>query len=103
MADANLEKELDSLKADMAGIRSEISSLLGSIKERGSAAAGGMRSQFETVDERVREQVDELMEEAWKLGKESMDTVEQHVEEHPFLTVAAAFGLGFLLSSLLRR
>jgi ElaB/YqjD/DUF883 family membrane-anchored ribosome-binding protein len=103
MASPNVEQQIDTLRSDIAGLRSQLSGVLEASKRRGSDAAAALRERIEGLDHRVVEQLEQVADDALRVGKESLEAVEHQIEEHPYLTVAAAFGLGFLLSALLRK
>ena len=51
----------------------------------------------------LREQVDKLAGEARAFKDAGVEEIRGTVAEHPFVSVAAAFGFGVLLASVLRR
>lgn len=77
--------EIEAIKADLAALRDDMSSLSRSLMERGTKKARAARK---AVEAQVAE---------------ATDTVEEFVQERPFTTLAVAFGAGALFAVLLRR
>lgn len=97
--------ELDAVKADLAQLRGDVSDLLQAVREqneqqvrdRATHARDEVQSAFqEGMDtlnrgyQRVRDQ-----------GERRVEDAEQMVGDHPFTSVVAAFGIGFVIAKLL--
>ena len=104
MADeSSLQQEIDALKADLSNLRSDISDLAGAMRDMGYSKAGEWRSAFEDeVDER-REDFRRAMGSARDRGRRAEADFERRVGEHPWGSLLAALGLGFLAAKLLGR
>jgi ElaB/YqjD/DUF883 family membrane-anchored ribosome-binding protein len=89
MADSDLSKEIETLRADVAKLRTDLSGIAVSLKDLGKG--------------RVKEELRKGMEGARDRGKKSVETVEQQIEQRPLLALLAAFGVGVVLGKILDR
>ena len=90
---ASVEQELEALRRELmqTPILEEAEAVAGATKEASSDSAGA-RADIEKVLRELREKF-----------AEATDDAEELIVAHPFASVAAAFGLGFLLASTLLR
>lgn len=91
-ADAQAHRDMDRLKADLESLRRDFSSLSGTLREvayaRGEQGAAVLRD----YADQARGQAQEYFAEA-----------ERTVVRNPLLSVAAAFGVGYLLARVMKR
>lgn len=103
----NLKKDLQSLREDMLELSKQVEGLA---SDTGGEMLNDVKANLarfgETVDDllanagtRGREAVDAVGE----MGSNAIDDVEDAVREHPFTALAIAVGVGFVLSSTMRR
>jgi len=101
--DSSLRDEVDALKSDLANLRSDISELTGALRDLGYAKAGEWRSSFEEeVDER-REDLRRAMNAARERGRKAEGDFERQVGEHPWSSLLAALGIGFIVAKVMDR
>lgn len=86
---ADLEKQLDALREDFAGI----AKLLKSMAE----------NRADGVADRARGAAEDLSHEASRRGREARDAVEDAARSHPLATLGIAVAVGFALGILTRR
>ncbi len=106
VAKRNLEDEFDMLKAELDTLRKGISSLVSSfgdaatdeVKTRGQRA----RAAVGRASDRAGEVWDDVANEVSRRGREGVDVVGQQIEERPFISILAAFGVGLLIGRLSR-
>jgi ElaB/YqjD/DUF883 family membrane-anchored ribosome-binding protein len=102
-----IQDDLQSLRDDVTHLSEQMQSLLG---DAGKDVMDDVMSRLG----RAKETVDALIEDAGSKGKEAaravvdlkenlVDEVETTVRERPITALAIAMGVGFLLSSTLRR
>jgi ElaB/YqjD/DUF883 family membrane-anchored ribosome-binding protein len=92
----NVGNELDSVKEDLAKLRSDIANLTQALKDVTS----------ETVHEQIgliRGRIDGIAEDAKSHGRETLDSLTDHIEEKPLASVLIAFGVGILIGRLFDR
>lgn len=83
MAARNYDEELDVLKADLSAVRKDIADLV-------TALGRDARERLGSAADNVK-----------KYGQQGADAAEHQITEHPFASVAVAFGAGLLLGRLL--
>jgi ElaB/YqjD/DUF883 family membrane-anchored ribosome-binding protein len=83
MATRNYEQELDLVKADLSALRDDIKGLVMSV----------------SLD--ARDRIGTVADKAKKYGKQGAVVAEHQITEHPFASVAVAFGAGLVLGRLL--
>ena len=96
MTTRNLESEFDVIKDDLVKLREDIANISAALKDATS----------ETVRERVgalRGRIDELTEDARTQGRQAVDDLTDHIEEHPLTSILVAFGVGVLLGRVFDR
>lgn len=96
--------ELDAVKADLKQLKTDMAALVSAMKESGNQrvadaedktleavheALASLNRRFESVKSKAGAQAQDVLNEA-----------EQTVTRHPLATVAAAFGIGFVLAKL---
>ncbi|MDT8321986.1 MAG: hypothetical protein RQ826_15820 [Xanthomonadales bacterium] len=105
MAENDVQRELKQLRADLSTLQSDMSALMGSLKERGSEKAAGMKSSVEDEIRHQREELRRLLNEARSSGRrvvgEAVEGIEGGVEQHPVSSLVTAFGLGFIVAKLM--
>ena len=89
---ADVSKEFDELKADVAALREDVSSLVGSIRDLAAERARSAGSRVNEVGHRARAR-----------ASLARDNLEHQIEERPFASVVTCFGIGFVLGMLLDR
>lgn len=82
IASSGLREDVDTLKADLMRIRDDMSLIADSLRTR------------------VRSQAHSTKESAQNRYQESVDSIEQCVQEKPLTTVLVAFAAGLLLGKL---
>jgi ElaB/YqjD/DUF883 family membrane-anchored ribosome-binding protein len=103
MADTSLEKELEALRADMAKLRSDLAGLADAVKDAGQRRVDGARESLADLAGALRDELKGAFDGARDKSRKSVETVEQTIEEKPFLSLLTAFGVGVLLAKLLDR
>lgn len=100
MADKDMQEELQTIKDDVAKLRSDIADLVGLLKDLGAEKVGEAKT---TVEEELRAQREKLrraLGSAKERGKRTADDIEETITQHPLSSLLAAFGVGFILAKL---
>lgn len=103
MAERDIHAEMETLKSEMAKLRTDFSGVIAAMKSAGKAEAEAVREGSSEFFSSMKDEIRHALEEARKKGKQSVEAVEKQVGEHPFLSLLAAFGAGFIIAKLLDR
>jgi ElaB/YqjD/DUF883 family membrane-anchored ribosome-binding protein len=95
----NLKKDLQSLRDDMLELSKQVEGMASNAGGEVLDEVKANLAKFGDTVARGREAVDAVGE----MGGNVVDTVEDAVREHPMTALAIAVGLGFVLSSTMRR
>lgn len=87
---------VESIQRELATIGADIASLGNTIGEVASSEAR------ETIRS-IRERLNQIASQAGGTGRANFEAMEQTIQHRPLLSVATAFGLGFILATLFRR
>ncbi|MBX3376126.1 MAG: DUF883 domain-containing protein [Phycisphaeraceae bacterium] len=100
---ADLRRDLDSIKSDIATLQSDLSAALKDLVSVSKSEAGEVKDRLET---QVRERLSKLSDKAEDLaqrGRRAMEGLEGAIEEKPLQSVGIALGIGVLIGVLLSR
>jgi len=101
MANQDLQKELDELKADIRKMRADLSSMHGTLKDEIKKLAGNTGEEIAATAEHAKDALKSRVKYAKRQGREALGEVEGLVADHPVGSLAAAFGLGFVVAKLM--
>jgi ElaB/YqjD/DUF883 family membrane-anchored ribosome-binding protein len=96
-----IRDELKALKEDFAKLHGDVAELVKAVRDTGGAKAHAARDSLEEELRRRRDRVRERLDEARATGRRKAAELEDEVTQHPFASLAAAFGVGFLLAKLM--
>jgi len=94
MANEEISNELKKLKSDIADLRSDVTSLVKTLKSAGIEKG---QQAYEEVYERARQ----AGESARDRAEDVYDAFGKEVESRPLASVLTAFGVGFVVGMLL--
>ena len=100
MTEKTRDKELDALKADIARLREEIAELVGGVKK--SAGIHAEQENPTPGEEGLGEWADLLhkFDSSRIQGEKVVRDLAAEVEQHPLVSIMAAFGLGYIIAKL---
>ena len=96
-----LNEEIQALKADLAALRSDVSEMANTMRDMGRGKANDWRS---SVQDEWNERRDEFMRAlgmARDRGQQAEEEFERNIGEHPWTSLATAFGVGFLIAKIM--
>lgn len=96
MATENITKELDQLRSDVADLKDDMASLVGTLKNAGIEQG---RQYYNKAYEKARSAGDSVRDKA----DEAYGAFGREVGERPLTSALAAFGTGFVVGMLLDR
>ncbi|MBI5443912.1 MAG: hypothetical protein HY900_22225 [Deltaproteobacteria bacterium] len=99
MAEHELEKEFEAVRADITKLRADLGGVTEALREMTKARAEGAREGLSSLAGTVREEVRRGLER----GRKSVETVEDRIEQQPVVSLLIAFGAGLLLGKVLDR
>jgi ElaB/YqjD/DUF883 family membrane-anchored ribosome-binding protein len=95
--------DLGDLRADIEKLRGDLSALAKHMKEfSGSAVAEAQRAGSDQIDV-LRTELERTAQQLKRQGEASVAEVEKTIQDRPLLSLAAAFGIGMLVTRLLER
>jgi hypothetical protein len=112
MTEKTQDKELEALKEDIARLREELSGLVAGAINAGGTQPGGNRPEEGhdasadkgTVDgEQERNMLTDLLhtfETSKFQGEKVLKNLATEVEQHPLISIMAAFGFGYIVAKL---
>lgn len=101
MADDALAKELETLKADIAKLRADVSDLTKVFKKVASEKTSDANAKLHDEVRQAREELQRRINQAREYGEQHVGEFENQVGEHPLGSILAAFGIGFIIAKLM--
>lgn len=96
-------KDIDELKAQISALKSDLSTLTGTVKDIGKSRAEAFKGAASDQANAWRDQGDAAVREAKMRGREAYSSAEASVRENPAMAVGIAAGVGFLTGLILSR
>ena len=96
MMEKTLDRELKELKSEIADLREDISKIIGTAK---NYAEHKVASEVHAGKDHIADYL-EKSHELWADVKEKFDEVTTKVEEHPFISIMIAFGVGYAIAKI---
>lgn len=101
MADNDLKKEMEQLRADLAALRSDVADLAKALKNAGVNKAESVKHSVEEEVDELRKAFREKLAEARSRGYDAKEKVDEQIASHPYSSLVTAFGVGFILAKML--
>lgn len=95
--------ELEDLKKDIEAIRAELNHFSEDVRDLTHSKWRDMSDETEKIADKVKARAEHAVSSSKKTLKSSVDDFETTVRARPMTSVAAAFGLGVLLSKLMEK
>ncbi|MFA9460936.1 DUF883 family protein [Thiohalorhabdus sp. Cl-TMA] len=96
-----LDEEIQALKADLAALRSDVSELASTMRDMGRDKANDWRSSMQDEWSERRDELMRALGVARDRGRQAEEDFERNVSEHPWTSLATAFGVGFLIAKIM--
>ncbi len=96
-------QELETLKADIAKLRSDLSDLAQKLVDVGVDEVGAVRETLAGQVQSVMDTMCQVLGDTREQGRKTIESVQQRVEERPYVILFVALAAGFLLIKLLER
>jgi ElaB/YqjD/DUF883 family membrane-anchored ribosome-binding protein len=96
MAERDLNKDVDAIKADLDALRKDLSNVLETIK-------GTAKNRAESEIDALQKRLNQIASDVQTSGRDSLRAVEGQIGDKPLVSVAVAFALGLMLGKLFDR
>ena len=96
MAERDLNKDVDAIKADLDALRKDLASVLATIKD-------GAKNRAESEIDALQKRLNEIAGDVQTTGRDGLRAVESQIEEKPLISVAIAFMVGMILGRVFDR
>ncbi|KPV40007.1 hypothetical protein AN478_07445 [Thiohalorhabdus denitrificans] len=96
----DLNEEIRALKDDLSSLRSDVSELAEAMREAGRDKASDWRSSVQDEWNERREELLHALGVARDRGRQAEEDLERSIGEHPWTSLVAAFGVGYLLAKI---
>jgi ElaB/YqjD/DUF883 family membrane-anchored ribosome-binding protein len=93
MAERDLNKDVDAIKADLEALRKDLASVLETIK-------GTAKSRAESELDALQKRLNQMASDVQASGRESLRAFEGQIGEKPLVSVAIAFAVGLMIGKL---
>jgi ElaB/YqjD/DUF883 family membrane-anchored ribosome-binding protein len=101
MADDQIRKEMDALKADITQLRQDIAGLTSAVHDVASDKVQKTRDDTREGIRNAWEELERKLDEVIDQGKSTMGDVQTRIGQHPTGSLLTAFGIGFVVAKLL--
>lgn len=101
MADHQLKNEIQSLKSALDGLRDDVSGIMDTLRRSGETHFDELQERVRDDVKRGRKSIRQQARKAREAGRHALDDVEENIGQHPYTTVATAFGIGFVVAKLI--
>ena len=91
-----LREDLEALRSDFSALRDDLKVFAG---DAGSVARAGAMS----AAERLKQSTKEAFDAAKAKSRQAKEQVQGQIEDHPFMAVGIAFGVGLLVGAVVAR
>jgi ElaB/YqjD/DUF883 family membrane-anchored ribosome-binding protein len=96
MADRDLNKDVDAIKADLDALRKDLSSVLQTIK-------GTAKTRADSEIEALQKRLNQIAGDVQTSGREGLRVVEEQISDKPLISLAISFLVGMVLGRLFDR
>lgn len=103
MAEHDLHKDFDALKKDFEQLRKDLKDLSKAGGDAANDVVDTARKKLEAEADKLMASLRDASGEAKKRGNQAVQEVEGYVEDRPFSSVIATFGIGFVIGWLIGR
>lgn len=99
---AELSESIEALKDDMRRFKDDIKSLLSDLGSAGKHSLNSAKQHLQETAARSAEGIGEKLKQARDCGAEKLETVEETLKAHPYMTAMVALGVGAALGRFFR-
>ncbi|GJM15098.1 MAG: hypothetical protein DHS20C13_04250 [Thermodesulfobacteriota bacterium] len=97
----DVSKDFEVLKADVAKLRSDLSSTTTKLIELGKDESGAAKEKAQLEAAKLLDELEGAIEESKNKGSRALESVEDRITEKPLLSLLIAFILGLFLGKII--
>ncbi|MFO8016205.1 MAG: hypothetical protein R6U32_03815 [Candidatus Woesearchaeota archaeon] len=103
MAKEESQNELETLKSDVAQLRTDLGELMDSFRQKGQEQVDETKSWATSEVDHLRKQLKQAYGKARQEGQDVYETAHHSLETHPLTSIGLAFGLGLLIGKIISK
>jgi ElaB/YqjD/DUF883 family membrane-anchored ribosome-binding protein len=101
--EAAYREEMDKLKKDIGKLQSDVSELVGLLKNSAADKGSDIKGKVSREAERIFDELMTKVDEGVSRGKHTVDEFGEQIGEHPVGTLFITFSLGYILAKIMER
>src|SRR5882724_9454155 len=94
-------KELETLKTDIARLRSDLLDLTEKLTDVGTDGACAAMEELEKQAKNLKKRLRKIVKDTRKMGKKAAETVQEQIEDRGLMSLIVASGAGLILGILI--
>lgn len=102
MAENENQSTMESFRQELGSLRSQIENMAKSIEEKRRELTSDMAEKIAREVEHARRKASERAHQVREAGASGLNEVESQVRQNPLISILIAFGLGWIVSCLIR-
>lgn len=102
MEEDNLDREVETLKEDIAKLSGDIADVLRVLQRLGAGKIDAARESLDGEAEKYGEDIRQAFQGAKARGESAAENLETEIALHPLRSVLVAFGVGYVVAKLMR-
>lgn len=102
MADNENQSTVDNLREELKNLRSQLEGMVKNIEEKRHEITADMSQKIAREVEHARRKAAERAHQLREAGQNGLGEVEAQVRQNPLVSLLIAFGLGWIISCLMR-
>ncbi|MGH7006197.1 MAG: DUF883 family protein [Alphaproteobacteria bacterium] len=101
MSQRRISEDESALREEFSQLRADIESLIGTVGRLADGAAGSLADGAKSTASAARRRAEHAFDTVVAAGRHTLDTADKTVQAHPYLSLAVAAGLGWLLGRVM--
>lgn len=102
MAENENQSTMDSLRQELGSLRSQIENMAKSVEEKRRELTSDMAEKIAREIDNARKKASERAHQLREAGTSGLNEVESQVRQNPLISILIAFGLGWIVSCMIR-
>lgn len=102
-ADRTVDQELSAIKGDLGQLRQDMAALTRALADSAEGGARDVADKVRDMAAKTQDGAERLSRAALAQGEQSFHAIATQIEQRPFTSILAAFGVGLVIGRLLDR